>query len=133
MQDQLNGIDLKSSLLEKFIEGEEYRVLVLQDKPIAFHRKFYTTPINDPEKVKRISYPKEKWNQEMVDLSRRCMKVLGLNFGCVDFMIDKEGKIFILEINSAPGLLRFEQPDQGPKVKIATMFLKETLKKFDLT
>lgn len=123
----LHNIDLKTSFLEKFIEGEEYRVLMLKGEPIAFHRKIYTPPINDPEKVKRISFMKKDWDEEMLRLAIQSMQALSLEFGCVDFMKDRDGNIFILEINSAPGIKRFQEPDEGVAVNISSLLLTTTL------
>lgn len=40
----------------------------------------------------------------ITDIALKAIKVIKYDFGAVDVIIDKEGKAYILEVNSAPGL-----------------------------
>ncbi len=124
-------IDLTKYLLEKFIEGKEERYLILNDKILAVHRKVYKTPINNPETVKRVAYEKIVWDKEVVKISRNVTTALGLAFAAVDFLITTNGRTYILEVNSAPGLSRFQYPDEGPSIDIASIFLEASIKKMN--
>lgn len=124
---EIPAIPYNEYLLEQFIKGEELRYLVLQGKVIAVHRKYYKTPINNPDTVKRISYPQDQWNQDMVKLTLEITNTMHLNFAAVDFIIDKQGKAFVLEVNSAPGLWHFHYPEEGPAINVARMFLEATI------
>ena len=41
---------------------------------------------------------------ELKEMAKKCVKTLGLDFGAVDCCIDDNGKAFIIECNSGPGL-----------------------------
>ena len=127
--EQLKDLDLSDSILEKFIEGEEFRILILNGKAIAFHKYIHKF---DAVGVKRISFEKEKWESEMVDLALKVVKVLGLNFASVDFIRDAQGNLFILEVNSSTGLWRFHHPDEGPSVDVSSFLISATLENFDI-
>jgi glutathione synthase/RimK-type ligase-like ATP-grasp enzyme len=126
--DELRGLDLSESLLEKFIDGEEFRVLILNGEAVAFHKYIHDFKVVG---VKRISLEKDKWDNQMIDLAIKSAKVLGLNFASVDFIKDRKGELFILEINSATGLWRFHHPDEGLSVDISALLISATLKNFD--
>ncbi|HSX08953.1 MAG TPA: ATP-grasp domain-containing protein [Candidatus Saccharimonadales bacterium] len=131
-QHEIPDIVFEKYIFEKFIEGREMRYLVFQNSVIAVHEKVYEGPINDVEKVKRISYPKNTWNEKLVKLSIQITKLLFMKFAAVDYLIDKEGSMYVLEVNSSPGLYFFEHPTAGPTIPISRIFLEETIKEIEL-
>jgi len=49
--------------------------------------------------------PREE--RKAINESIKAVKYLGLDFGCTDVLIDKSGKVWILEVNTCPRLNRF--------------------------
>lgn len=121
--DDIPILPYEDYIFEKYITGEEYRYLVLQNKVIAVHRKYYKTPINNPDTVKRISYPQKQWDPALISLALQVADAMHLSFAAVDFIIDQEGRAYVLEVNSAPGLWHFHHPSEGPSVNVALLFL----------
>lgn len=94
-------------LVEYIPKKSEYRVHVLGDEIIA-NVKFNEDGLGDPiirnhrNKYKMITYEGEhKENLEI--LARKVMDVLQYDFGAID-IIRRGNKLYVLEINSAPGL-----------------------------
>jgi len=46
---------------------------------------------------------------EIRDLTRRAIKSIGLEVAGVDILIDKKGKLYILEVNHTPGMIGMEE------------------------
>lgn len=59
-----------------------------------------------------------KPSEERDNLAISAVKTLGLDFGAVDIVQDKDGKLYVLEVNTAPGL-------EGQTVEAYTAALKE--------
>lgn len=124
-EDDLKNLDLSDSILEKFINGEEYRCLVINGEVIAVH---FCIPDLNTKKTKRINIDLNDWNQEMVEIAIKATKAIGLKFASIDFLNDENGKLYILEVNSAPGISRYYEPDEGKKVDVARFLIENTLK-----
>jgi glutathione synthase/RimK-type ligase-like ATP-grasp enzyme len=117
-------------IYEKFIQGTEMRVLILNGKVLAVHAREYPGPINnDPSKVNRVSYEPSEWDGRMVETALAVTEVMGLRFAAVDFIQTDEGFV-VLEVNSAPELRRFEKPDEGPAIPAARLFLEAMMKEW---
>ncbi len=124
---QLKNIDRASSIFEKYIEGREFRYLVLKNQVIAVHERIFPGLINDPKIVKRISYPPNKWEKKLIEISLKTTQAIGTQFAAVDFKIDKKENPYILEVNAAPGIKWFHNPTKGPSVNVANLLLKATV------
>lgn len=129
--DQLTDFILRDYILEKYIKGKEIRYLVFRDDVQAVHEKSYDEIIKNPETMRAISYLKEEWNQELVNMSVSIIRALYLRIAAVDFLIDEQGKPYILEVNSSPSLHYFQYPTSGPAIPIARMFLEDTVKEIE--
>lgn len=44
------------------------------------------------------------------DISEKIMKMLGMSFGAVDFLVDTSQNLYFIEINSAPGFTELSKP-----------------------
>lgn len=92
----------------------EYRVHVLGNKIVSISQKM-------PRNVKstiiwslnngwyHVEYG-EKWFQKLqyyrlARLGKKAVKTLGYDFGAVDIIMDKYFRLYVLEVNSAPGLI----------------------------
>jgi D-alanine-D-alanine ligase-like ATP-grasp enzyme len=127
-EEELKKLDLSHSILEEFIDGVEYKVLVLNKKIIAIHLCIFNPKTKE---MKRISLDAKDWDNEMIEVALKAAKFVDLEFASVDFLKDENGKLFILEINSAPGIAIYYSPDEGPAVDVSTLLIKATLEKFD--
>jgi glutathione synthase/RimK-type ligase-like ATP-grasp enzyme len=95
-------------ILQPFIENDgDYRVLVLDYKiPVITYRQRIgsTTHVNNVSAGGTETLIEDATGlQEVVDISIRAAKCLGLEVAGVDIMLEKNtGKPFILEVNKAP-------------------------------
>lgn len=112
------------SVYEKPVKGDyytryinkiaEYRVHVLGNKIVSISQKM-------PRNIKstiiwslkngwyHVEYGK-KWFQKLqyyrlARLGKKAVKTLGYDFGAVDIIMDKYFRLYVLEVNSAPGLI----------------------------
>lgn len=126
-QDELEKLDLSKCILEKFIEGQEVRLLVAGGEVKAVHHKVYDGPINNPDTVRRVSLAKNQWDEQLAGLAIKAAAALGLNFTAVDFLVTAQNQAYLLEINSAPGLDRFQYPDEGPALDIMKLYIEQVI------
>ncbi|MEK7152794.1 MAG: ATP-grasp domain-containing protein [Patescibacteria group bacterium] len=124
---ELESIDIRKYIFEKYITGKEMRYLVLADSVIAVHESEYGTSVEETRALQRISYSQDDWDPALIDLSTRIASILGLKFAAVDYLVDAQNRVYILEVNSAPGLKWFHAPTSGPPVDVAAMFLRALL------
>jgi len=125
---ELSHVPLSGMIFEKYISGPEVRYLVLKDQVIAVQQKVFETEIYSPENSKRVSFPPEEWNLELSQVAKKVANILELGFCAVDFKQDQDKKWYLLEVNSAPALWRFEEPDEGPAVAVSELLLKAIVK-----
>ncbi len=123
-------INLRSSgrsydFLVKYIDKvSEYRVHILKG-----FTSFVSVKVNDEEDRNEIVRNRNKgWKQieydgefknSLIKLSDKVMDVLKYDFGAIDIIRDENNKLYVLEVNSAPGL-------EERKLKIyANYFIKK--------
>lgn len=127
---ELAAVDATGYILEKYVKGQEVRILVVDSVVEAVHHKVYKSAINDPSTVKRVSIEKTHWDKKLTQLAIKAAQVIGLRFAAVDFLVTSDGAAYILEINSAPGIERFQAPDQGPAIDMMRLYLEQIVKKY---
>ena len=120
---QLQGLVLSDYILERYTPGKEMRYLVLQNKVIGVHESKYGESVAADRDLERISYDATTWDSKLVALSLETLRVLGLSFGTVDYMLHGDNEHYIIEVNSRPGFKWFHAPSEGPSVDVASMFL----------
>lgn len=100
-------------ILEEYIDGRELTVGILEDKALPVveiltrNRVYdYQAKYNDPDTEYRVPAPVEKGlYAKTQDLGAAAHNALGCRFfSRVDMMIDKGGNIFVLEVNTIPGM-----------------------------
>lgn len=108
-----NKIALKGKYYQKFIKDRLYELRV---------HAFRWIDIKDYKVQKRLGSKDEiAWNfsqgghfvtvnnhgyevfTDAKEISRRMLDALGMAFGAVDFIVDKERRLYFIEVNSAPG------------------------------
>lgn len=109
-QEQLdNDVDDGSYdfLTEYIHKTSEYRVHILGDEAFV-SVKFNDNDCGDPfvrshsNGWRQIEYNRE-WKDKLIELARKAIKALKYDFGAVD-IIRKNDNIYVLEVNSSPGL-----------------------------
>jgi D-alanine-D-alanine ligase len=100
-------------LLEEYIEGRELTVGVLDDEPLPVIEIVakkgvydYMAKYDDPETKYLVPAPVEKADFEKAKrLGKLSHRALGCrSFSRTDMMMDKRGNIFVLELNTIPGM-----------------------------
>ena len=100
-------------LLEEYIEGREIQMAFLGDMPlpsieIISNRDFYNYSSKYQKGVATEITPANITKEQESEMGRMLMKVvsvLGLyTYSRADFIIDNDGKIWFIEINSLPGM-----------------------------
>lgn len=113
-------------LYSKYINKiREYRVHATRDKAFATHMKI-RDPKQEPKSWKVRSYANGfifqrnnvAPNAVRDALAVQAVSILGLDFGAVDIIEDKNGKFYVLEVNTAPGI-------EGVTVPLYASALKE--------
>jgi len=85
---------------------EEYRVFVGSGKAVWVAKK---TPADENAKAWNVAQGGRfdnvrwgEWNLDVVNTAIKAFNMSGLHFGGVDVMVGRDGKAYVLEINSAP-------------------------------
>jgi hypothetical protein len=60
-----------------------------------FHNGGHFQSVRNPQSYKLF--------QEAIETSKKILKIRNMAFGAVDFLVGKDGKLYFIEINSAPG------------------------------
>lgn len=94
-----------TTLIDK---AAEYRVFILQDRVIRMSEK--TAPDdsgiawNVGVGASATGIARKNWPLDVLKLALQGARKLGLDWTAVDIIVDKAGKAYILELNTAPGL-----------------------------
>lgn len=109
------------ALIEEFIRGEEFTVAIIGNEPpevlpivqikidgrFKLNDKFYTFARITSDRLEYICPARinQDLKKKISDLALKTYKAVEcLDFGRVDFRVDKEGNPFVLEINPLPSL-----------------------------
>ena len=108
-------IDEGYVVFAKWIESKsEYRVHVCGGKCLFLQKKYYPKA-NGYEPPILVRSRRNGWllreqegltffREKVIKLGIRAVSVLGLDFGVVDILLGVDGRLYVLEVNSAPGL-----------------------------
>ncbi len=100
-------------MAEKFIEGEEYTASILGDQVLPMirletHNDFYDYQAkyisNDTRYVCPCGLSEDTEKQLGILMKQAFDAVMAKNWGRVDFMIDKQNKPWLIEVNTVPGM-----------------------------
>lgn len=93
--------------------AREYRIHIFNGKSIKVSQKIWTdtTKIYKPWVRNHLNghtfrIPEIPLDKDSRTLAKAAVKALKLDFGAVDLIIDDQGKSFVLEVNTGPGLVR---------------------------
>ena len=98
----LKGLD---TLLQEKINGNrvDYRVIILNDKVICSMKRTAAKGEEKANLALKGTGQSVKLSKEHEEFCIKASKAIGLNFSGVDVMIDEQGKIYLIEINSNCG------------------------------
>ncbi|WP_438862309.1 D-alanine--D-alanine ligase [Neptunicella sp.] len=100
-------------LLEQYIEGNEYTVSILNGRALpsirmATPREFYDYEAkyqSDSTEYFCPSGASVELEQQLANLAEQAFDAVAASgWGRVDFMCDKQGQLYILEVNTVPGM-----------------------------
>jgi len=99
----------KEFMFQGFYESEEeYRILVLKETIGSFEKKVRTDPNEFRSNValgaREEFIDMKKIPEEMKQVAIRAAKALNVEVAGVDILVDKKGKMWLLEVNRGPGL-----------------------------
>jgi len=110
-----NGDELRKVQCNYYIEfipiKDEYRAHVVCDEVVSIAIKCggdinaYCRNLKTGWIFKESTWRWKKDCLEMPQIAIKAIKALGLDFGAVDIIISKQNKPYILEVNTAPGLI----------------------------
>lgn len=102
---------IRAPLYTKYVKKDkEYRVHVFNGNVIDVQEKRKKSGVDNNPYVRNLS---NGWvfcrdnvftSEEVENISIRAVEAIGLHFGAVDVIEDYNGRVFILEVNCAPGL-----------------------------
>lgn len=115
--DMINAWDLArrygAVIAEKFISGAEYTAGILAGEALPLirletPRAFYDYEAKYKDDKTRYHCPcglPESWEREMQQIALRAFEALGASgWGRVDFMTDRDGRPWLIEANTVPGM-----------------------------
>ena len=89
-----------------WIPKDQWRVQKRLGKPeeIAWNYKNggHFVTVNNPKSYRTFT--------EAMDIAEKVLKMLGMSFGAVDFLVDDSYNVYFIEINSAPGFSELSKP-----------------------
>jgi len=118
-------------LFQKFIPGkDEYRLLVLKEKIGSYEEKIkapgeYRANLALGATEEYIDI--KRMPEAMKEIAIKAAKILSIQIAGVDILIDKNGKMWLLEVNRGPGLTYDTQI--SPELDSLATFFKQELRK----
>jgi len=100
-------------IVEKFVDGEEFTVAIVNDKTLPVIKikpsnEFYDYQAKYIKDDTQYICPSGIEKQKEVSISKEALqafKIIGCSsWGRVDFMMDKQGRHYFIEVNTSPGM-----------------------------
>jgi len=133
-------------LVQEYVEGPEYRVVILNDKPIVVYKKSSSRhekhgkikakhsgqdilEINSPVRGDEgVLCPIPEVPQEIITIARRANGALGLRYSGIDICLPgNESPAVVLEVNSNPGFDALENDSNFDAQKVADEIARAVL------
>ncbi|MDB4978963.1 MAG: hypothetical protein JWM56_1149 [Candidatus Peribacteria bacterium] len=126
----IEDLDLKhlhDTICEKYIEGTEFRCLVLNGKTIGMQKKLLEPTEQYPWRKQILNLDEKDWHGELLPAAEAIAGMLHMGFMAVDFIVDAAGTAWVLELNSMPGLHSWHEPRGGQRVDIGQQLMAAIL------
>ncbi len=100
-------------IVEKFVDGEEFTVAIVNDKTLPVIKikpsnEFYDYQAKYIKDDTQYICPSGIEKQKEVSISKEALQAFKLigcsSWGRVDFMMDKQGRHYFIEVNTSPGM-----------------------------
>jgi D-alanine-D-alanine ligase-like ATP-grasp enzyme len=118
---------LEDTIFERYIEGTEYRCLVMGGAVVAQQKKVMAPTEAHPWKKHVTNLPEGEWLSALKRHAESIAALLHMRCIAVDFIVDEKGEAWILELNGMPGLHSFHHPDAGESLNIAAKLIDSIL------
>lgn len=119
-------------MFQKYYENkDEYRILVLNNTIGAYERKI---PQGKEWRSNAALGAKEEFidvsmiPEDLKEIAVGAAKTLNIQIAGVDILVDKSGKIWLLEVNRGPGI-SYDDQESNEMANLASFFLQELKKK----
>ena len=122
-RDKLFESDLSTTLFERFVKGIEYRYLRMEGKLIAVQKKTPAPTAKYPWKKEYTNVETGEYDVRLSQLSEEINKVIPQQLLAVDFIVGQDDHVWVLEVNSMPGLWSFLHPDFGTPIDLTGLIL----------
>lgn len=122
-RDKLFDNDLSSTLFESFIKGVEYRYLRMEGKLIAVQKKVLAPTAKYPWKKEYTNLEIGEYDARLSQLSEKINNIIPQQLLAVDFIVGENNYVWVLEVNSMPGLWSFLHPDFGTSIDVTDPML----------
>ncbi|MBT9164385.1 MAG: hypothetical protein DDT23_00380 [candidate division WS2 bacterium] len=117
----VNKISDKEGYYQKLLDiKNEYRVFVFRDKPFLVYVKEggdKNSLFRKRENGWRLVLLLDGYPPDILGQSIKAVAGLGLDFGGVDVIEDKDGRVYVIEVNTAPQLNRFRARKLAEHIK----------------
>jgi glutathione synthase/RimK-type ligase-like ATP-grasp enzyme len=119
---------LSESIFEDFVEGDEWRCLVVGGAVVGQQQK-RLSPVPDHPWAKYVTnIDASHWNEKLSVYATTICAQLHMGIIAVDFILPSaSSQPVVLEINSMPGIYSFHHPDEGKAVNMADIVLSYAL------
>ncbi len=111
---------LEDTLFEQYVEGTEYRYLLLNGEILGVQKRELDPSPEHPWHKRVLNVGKNEWQNELGSIAESIARSLRMNFIAVDFIVDAHGNAVVLELNAMPGLYLFQHPHAGEPLNVAS-------------
>lgn len=112
---RLDALTTSPVLFQQRIEGDEFRVTVLDGDVVGAYRLPATGVVDAREVLERAV--KTKAPVAVAKAAQRAAEALGLVFTSVDVRVTKRGVPYVLECNPTPSVASYEAADTSPIIE----------------
>ncbi len=128
-REQIDWSDLENAFFEQYVEGVEHRYLVLDGEVIGVQKKPLDPRPGHPWHKCVINLEKSAWAGHLVKEALSVARLLRMRFLAVDFIVQNDGRSFVLELNGMPGTYLFQHPHEGKQINVAEALLTSIVEK----
>jgi len=121
-KETLHNKPLEGQILEQYIQADEYRYMVINDRVVGVRKK--SLQVREKNFYENID-PKD-WDIELQAEALQTTKVMELKFSAIDFLVNNDGH-WVLEVNSSPGIWTYEHPNVGKPIPMAKIYIEAIL------
>jgi D-alanine-D-alanine ligase-like ATP-grasp enzyme len=125
---QLLENELSTTIFEKFIDGIEYRYLMLENKLVAVQKKVLKPAKNYPWRKEFTNLDLNDYDLRLSQMADKINYLMPQKLLAIDFIVDDKDTIWVLELNSMPGLWSLLHPDFGEPIDLSDKVLDLIIK-----